>query len=166
LTLILGPAERLLQNESSDGPAIEPLLTQEQRRANIECIRRNSLVSRGRERDLFLLCVGSAVSFLSSFLSSPCLTYFSQVLLRHVNDLLDVAKLDSGSMSAQFELVQPIELLRLVAANFEVLASERNVNFEVREKREERREKRERERERGRKRGRERESQKERTEAQ
>lgn len=48
-----------------------------------------------------------------------------------MNDLLDVAKLDAGSMVAQFELVQPIELLRLVGANFEVLASERNISFQV-----------------------------------
>ncbi|NTX60616.1 response regulator [Myxococcus sp. CA051A] len=53
----------------------------------------------------------------------------ARVLLRHVNALLDVAKLDAGKMRLQYEEVDLARLVRLGAENFEGLAAERRLDF-------------------------------------
>ncbi len=55
----------------------------------------------------------------------------ARVLLRHVNDLLDVAKLDAGKMSLQHRRVDLARLVRRTAAHFESLAQERGVAYRV-----------------------------------
>ena len=50
-------------------------------------------------------------------------------LLRHVNDLLDLSKLDAGSMKAEYENTNLARLGRQVASNFESLANERGLRY-------------------------------------
>jgi PAS domain S-box-containing protein len=50
-------------------------------------------------------------------------------LLRHVNDLLDLSKLDAGRMKADYEATDLARLGRLVASNFESLAKERGLRY-------------------------------------
>jgi PAS domain S-box-containing protein len=52
-------------------------------------------------------------------------------LLRHVNDLLDLSKLDAGRMKAEYEATDLARLGRLVASNFETLAKERGLKYIV-----------------------------------
>jgi signal transduction histidine kinase len=53
------------------------------------------------------------------------------VLLRHVNDLLDVARIEEGRMPARYVRADLAELARGTAAQFEVAATERGVALEV-----------------------------------
>ncbi|MBZ4411837.1 response regulator [Myxococcus sp. XM-1-1-1] len=53
----------------------------------------------------------------------------ARVLLRHVNALLDVAKLDAGQMRLSYEEVDLARLVRLAAENFEGLVAERKLDF-------------------------------------
>ena len=55
----------------------------------------------------------------------------ARILLKHVNDLLDVAKLEAGRMSPDYSEVDFANLLRLVASNFASLAQEKNISFQV-----------------------------------
>ena len=56
----------------------------------------------------------------------------ARVLLGHVNDLLDSAKIESTRISLDYHEVDLAHLVRLVANNFETLAAERAVGLEVR----------------------------------
>ena len=86
LALILGPAERLLE---------EPGLSQAQRR-ELESISRNG-----------------------------------KTLLKQVNDLLDVAKLEAGKMQIRYARFNAAELCRRVASQFEVAAEQRRVRLHI-----------------------------------
>ncbi len=55
----------------------------------------------------------------------------ARLLLRHVNDLLDLSKLDAGRMNAEYAEVDLARLGRLVASHFESLACDRKVSFAV-----------------------------------
>src|SRR3954469_2747349 len=55
----------------------------------------------------------------------------ARTLLRHVNDLLDLSKLESGQMKAHYEEVDLARLTRFVASHFEVMAGERSVRLVV-----------------------------------
>ena len=55
----------------------------------------------------------------------------ARALLRHVNDLLDVAKLEAGKMTVRYDDVDLVHLTRLTAAYFESLARERRIDFRV-----------------------------------
>lgn len=55
----------------------------------------------------------------------------ARLLLRHVNDLLDVAKLDAGGVTLQYGMLDLAELVRRTASNFETLAHERGFRLEV-----------------------------------
>lgn len=55
----------------------------------------------------------------------------ARALLRHVNDLLDVAKLESGKMTVRCDDTDLAHLTRLTAAYFESLARERRIDFRV-----------------------------------
>ncbi|HET9450013.1 MAG TPA: HAMP domain-containing sensor histidine kinase, partial [Aggregicoccus sp.] len=55
----------------------------------------------------------------------------AQLLLRHVNALLDSAKLEAGQLRPDYAQVDLAELLRRVASNFELLSRERQVPLEV-----------------------------------
>lgn len=52
-------------------------------------------------------------------------------LQRHVNDLLDIAKLEAGRMRMQYAEVDLSGLTRLTATNFESLAKDRRIHYEV-----------------------------------
>jgi PAS domain S-box-containing protein len=52
-------------------------------------------------------------------------------LLRHVNDLLDLSKLDAGKMKAEYEETDLAHLVRLVVSNFESLAHERGLRYQI-----------------------------------
>ena len=55
----------------------------------------------------------------------------ARTLLRRVNDLLDIAKLEAGKMGVSCAEVDLARLLSLTAAHFEVLAEERRISFSV-----------------------------------
>jgi len=55
----------------------------------------------------------------------------ARTLLRHVNDLLDVARLEAGGQSAQPALEDIARIVRIAAAHFELLATERHIAFLV-----------------------------------
>lgn len=55
----------------------------------------------------------------------------ARTLLRHVNDLLDVAKLEAGKMEVAYAKCDLAEVVRLTAANFEALARERGIDYRV-----------------------------------
>src|SRR5438093_1517890 len=52
-------------------------------------------------------------------------------LLKHVTDLLDIAKLDAGKMTVHFSSVDLVKLLRGSAAYFESLAREKKIELTV-----------------------------------
>jgi len=55
----------------------------------------------------------------------------ARTLLRHVNDLLDVSKLEAGKMTAAYADVDLARLARFVAGHFEVLSGEKRIAFRV-----------------------------------
>ena len=55
----------------------------------------------------------------------------ARTLLRHVNDLLDVSKLEAGKMSPSYVSADLSRLVRHTAAHFEALAAERLSAFTV-----------------------------------
>jgi len=55
----------------------------------------------------------------------------ARTLLRHVNDLLDVARLDAGRLQPRYVAVDAARLVREAAANFDAAAGERGIRFEV-----------------------------------
>lgn len=59
----------------------------------------------------------------------------ARILLKHVNDLLDVAKLESGKFAPTFAVTDLEKIVRLVASYFEGLASEKNIELKIRSKR-------------------------------
>lgn len=55
----------------------------------------------------------------------------ARLLLKQVNDLLDVSKLEAGKMALNYTPVDLAQLVRLTAANFDGLAEEKQVAFTV-----------------------------------
>jgi signal transduction histidine kinase len=55
----------------------------------------------------------------------------ADLLLRHVNDLLDVARLEAGKLAPRFAQTDLAGLVAGVAANFEGLARERQIDYTV-----------------------------------
>lgn len=55
----------------------------------------------------------------------------AQVLLRHVNDLLDAAKLESGTMATQYRRVDLAHMLRVLASHFDIAAADRGIQLEI-----------------------------------
>lgn len=53
----------------------------------------------------------------------------ARLLLRHVNDLLDMSKLEAGRMTAEFADVDLAGLVRRVAARFDSVSQERRLRF-------------------------------------
>jgi PAS domain S-box-containing protein len=52
-------------------------------------------------------------------------------LLKHVNDLLDLAKLDAGKMTMDYADVDIARLVRTVAAHFDALAPQRTISYVI-----------------------------------
>lgn len=55
----------------------------------------------------------------------------ARLLLKQVNDLLDVSKLEAGRMALNYTQVDLTQLIRLTAANFDGLAQEKQINFTI-----------------------------------
>jgi signal transduction histidine kinase len=55
----------------------------------------------------------------------------ARFLLGHVNNLLDIAKLDAGKLEPRFAAVDLSELVRFTVANFDSLAREREIDLAV-----------------------------------
>ncbi|MFB2923250.1 PAS domain S-box protein [Aerosakkonema funiforme] len=55
----------------------------------------------------------------------------AQTLLKHVNNLLDVSKLEAGKMSVNYTQVDLAHLVKLTAAHFETLAQECHISFAI-----------------------------------
>ena len=55
----------------------------------------------------------------------------AQLLRKHVNDLLDLSRLDAGHMETELAELDAARLVRRVASHFEALADERKVRFVV-----------------------------------
>jgi signal transduction histidine kinase/DNA-binding NarL/FixJ family response regulator len=55
----------------------------------------------------------------------------ARLLLRHVNDLLDVAKLDAGKLVPRYRALDLAVLVRQTAANFASLADQRGLTFRI-----------------------------------
>jgi len=55
----------------------------------------------------------------------------ARLLLKQVNDLLDVSKLEAGKIALNYAQVDLAQLVRLTAANFDGLAQEKNITFIV-----------------------------------
>lgn len=55
----------------------------------------------------------------------------SYTLLKHVNDLLDVSKLEAGKMTLNYSSVNLSRLVQNIAAHFDSVAKERNIEFEL-----------------------------------
>jgi len=53
----------------------------------------------------------------------------ARTLLKHVNDLLDIAKLEAGKMIPRYVETDLIKLVRFISSNFEGVANERNISF-------------------------------------
>jgi PAS domain S-box-containing protein len=53
----------------------------------------------------------------------------ARLLLRHVNDLLDLAKIDAGRMAPRYAEVDLAQLVRVTASNFKSLAAERDIRY-------------------------------------
>src|SRR4028119_93854 len=55
----------------------------------------------------------------------------ARLLLKQVNDLLDVSKLEAGKMEINYTGIDLAQLVRLTAANFDGVAQERQISFTV-----------------------------------
>ena len=55
----------------------------------------------------------------------------SWLLLKHVNDLLDVSKLEAGQLKANYAPADLAQLLRLAGSHFEPLAAEKSLDFTI-----------------------------------
>jgi signal transduction histidine kinase len=55
----------------------------------------------------------------------------TRTLLKHVNDLLDIARLEAGKAAADYVNTDAAEMLRLTAAHFDGIAEERRIAYEV-----------------------------------
>jgi signal transduction histidine kinase len=83
------------------------------------------------------LVLGPVEKLLSDELASPVRAELVVVqrnarrLLRHVNDLLDVARLDEGRLTVERRRTDLSALLRDVASQFDALARERHIALEV-----------------------------------
>jgi PAS domain S-box-containing protein len=53
----------------------------------------------------------------------------ARLLLRHVNDLLDLAKIDAGRLGPTYAEVDLAQLARLTASHFRALAAERDITY-------------------------------------
>jgi PAS domain S-box-containing protein len=88
LALIIGPAQRLMDENSTMAP--------HQRRESAGVIARNA-----------------------------------QILLKHVNDLLDLSKLEAGKLKIELRDADVASLVRLMASHFDILAHERTIDYRV-----------------------------------
>lgn len=55
----------------------------------------------------------------------------ARTLLKHVNDLLDIAKLEAGQMVVDYAEIDLAQLLRQTASHFDLLAHERHITLSV-----------------------------------
>lgn len=55
----------------------------------------------------------------------------AQLLLKQVNDLLDIAKLDAGKLELNYTRIDAVQAMRLLASHFEPLAKDRDIDFSI-----------------------------------
>ena len=83
------------------------------------------------------LIVGPAEKLLASGLAGEVrrnvevIARNARTLVKHVNDLLDVTKLEAGKMTLEPVRVDVAHLVRVVASHFEALAAERSIDYGI-----------------------------------
>lgn len=55
----------------------------------------------------------------------------AKMLLKHVNDLLDISKLEANKLKIDLRETDVAELIRFVASHFDILANERQISFVI-----------------------------------
>jgi PAS domain S-box-containing protein len=55
----------------------------------------------------------------------------AKMLLKHVNDLLEISKLEARKLKIELKDTNVAELVRFVSSHFEVLAKERNIDYNI-----------------------------------
>ncbi len=55
----------------------------------------------------------------------------ARMLLKHVNDLLDISKLEAKKLKIELQETDVSALVRFVASHFEILANERQIHFDI-----------------------------------
>jgi PAS domain S-box-containing protein len=55
----------------------------------------------------------------------------AKMLLKHVNDILDISRLEAGKLKIKLQKTNVAELIRFIASHFELLANERRVLFRI-----------------------------------
>ena len=55
----------------------------------------------------------------------------ARMLLKHVNDLLDISKLEAGKLKIELQTTDVAALVRFIASHFDILAAERDVSLSV-----------------------------------
>ena len=63
--------------------------------------------------------------------AAQVITRNARMLLKHVNDLLDMSKLEAGKLKIELQETDIAALLRLLASYFSVLAEERRIHYVV-----------------------------------
>jgi signal transduction histidine kinase len=118
--------------------ANEQLATLYERTKELEELRTRFFANVSHElRTPLTLIIGPAEKLLASATEAAqrqdleVIARNARTLLRHVNDLLDLAKLDAGQMALQYAEVDAAQLVRAASGHFDSLARDRRMDFTV-----------------------------------
>ncbi|MGH7230418.1 MAG: ATP-binding protein, partial [Nitrospiraceae bacterium] len=84
------------------------------------------------------LIVGPTKNLLTSETLSPAahrdlevVAHNARTLVKHVNDLLDAAKVDAGKMQVRYSEADLTRLVRVIAGQFDALAHEKGIDYRI-----------------------------------